>query len=637
MSRPLFAIALLGLLGACGEDAPETATAPLGGLTFQDGALVLEVVEEPVEGVHARLSPVLYAEGQRWTSSEPCTPSDDDLLACDLPDVGVLRVSLEDESVVTVELEAGRDITVEGLALEGELSLPGANAWLSNGYHSWSQSGALALGPAVEETELKEALETTGDLEVLREGHTHSWWMTWVAGGAHALSAGVTSADVFKSWAQVSEGETKGLRLVSGLAGEQVALKSGDLLRGEHWHLTLSDDLEGALLDYARAVPSRRMGQEEPPPAEAGWNSWYELWDGVDETAVREHAALLTELFAGHSPDGLPLRVVIDDGWQRNWGDWWPNQKFPSGLDGLAADLHADGFEVGVWIAPMLVREDSELASEHPDWLVGDVTYWLFGHGNLKVLDVTHPEAAAHLQAEIARLVSWGYDLLKIDYLFAATLEGTHHEPITGMGHLKLALELIREAAGEDTLLLAVATPHVPALEFVDSWRVGGDIAVSLFDAAWAYLPNQLRSIAARWSLCHVTLCDPDPPILRTLPENEVLFGAWTVATAGGALFLSDDLRPLSEDRRAGAFGDGRETLSVIGFGAIPDDLVPEAPPAKLSSPIDDHAQGFSAHVVPTRWRLQDGRILGMNVTEETVNVDGVGIAPRSARLLEAP
>ena len=156
-----------------------------------------------------------------------------------MADVGALRVLLLDDDLVTVELETTRSITVEALALEGELRLPDATAWLSNGYHSWSQSGALAIQPAVDEAELREALLTTGDLEVLREGHTHSWWMTWAAGGEHAFTAGVVSADIFKSWIQVTEEETDNLRLVSGLAGEQVNLASGAQLRGERWHLTL--------------------------------------------------------------------------------------------------------------------------------------------------------------------------------------------------------------------------------------------------------------------------------------------------------------------------------------------------------------------------------------------------------------
>ena len=115
---------------------------------------------------------------------------------------------------------------------------------------------------------------------------------------------------------------------------------------------------------YGEALAAGSWRAQHPVPAEAGWNSWYELWDSVDSDAVSANATLAAAAWSGRLPAGAPpLRIVVDDGWQVAWGEWQPNAKFPGGLDGLAATLKADGFEVGVWLAPLLVDGDSALGS----------------------------------------------------------------------------------------------------------------------------------------------------------------------------------------------------------------------------------------------------------------------------------
>ena len=348
---------------------------------------------------------------------------------------------------------------------------------------------------------------------------------------------------------------------------------------------------------------------------------------------MRENAARARELL-GPRAGSDPLRVVVDDGWQEAWGDWYPNAKFPSGLDGLASDLSADGFRMGVWLAPLLVAGDSVVATDHPDWLVGGATYVHAKHGEMSVLDVTNPDAAAHLRSTIERIVSWGYELLKIDFLFAGSFEGDRAEDVTGMEAYHRALTIIREAAGTDALLLTVGAPGLASLPYSDAWRVGGDIALEPFGAGWPWIPNQARVLAARFPFCLRVLCDADPPLLRApLERDEVESGAWVVAFSGGALFLSDDLRALP-DERVGWIPGEAITLALGGEPAYPEDYLPAAPPRRLSHAIGDNARGESTHVVPVVWRAPDGSRRALNVTEDPITVEGVDVPPRSVRPL---
>jgi len=613
--------AALALLGACESESGEPMTcAPL--VADGDG-FTLDRRHRCVDLVKIR--PRVRWDGA-WIAATGCEDARDEIV-CAIPGAGTLSVPAN-TSILTPRFTASRDGDFGGFELSVTLPLVGQRAWLSNGFHSWSQSGVLAVGPVEPDEDAEAAAGDYGDTEVLRTGETHSWWHTWVAAGDRALVAGVLRADRFRSWATAGSADGVRLRLVTGgVAADTIAVGAGERVAGEPWFVAADGALAELLDDYAKALryESRRhnIGAVEP---EAGWNSWYELWDAVDEEAVRANAALARTLLTPHLPDGAPpLRIVIDDGWQEAWGDWRPNAKFPSGLAGLASDLRDDGFTVGVWLAPLLVDLETDLAIDHPDWLVGGARYDHPVHGRMGVLDVTHPDAKAHLQSVISGLVADGLDLLKIDFLFAGTYGGERAEPVTGMEAFRLAMEAIREAAGEDTILLAVGSPGVPVLPYVDAWRVGGDIALEPFGAGWAWLPNQARSIAARWPLCRAVLCDADPALMRTMAENEVEAGAWIVALGGGGYFLSDDLRALDAERPGWALSPEVLAAALSGEVTPPVDLVPADPPAELVNAIADFLSGESRHVLPSRWGA-----LRLNTTDAPRQIDGETVPARS-------
>lgn len=616
-------------LTACGGDQadeapPKQVSATPAGLVWRGAAGTLTL--QPFVSV-----------GGKWLGPEDaaaCTATALKL-TCPAADAGTLVAEVDETGQISTRFTAAGDVTIEGLELRGSAALPGATAWLSNGFHSWSQTGAVALRPSIDESDLNAALQARGDVEVIREGFELSWWMTAIDGSGDTLVAAALDARRFRSWVQATrEGADRvRIRLVSGRSGEAVAVKAGAQVEGEPWWVGYGPDLEKALAEAGDRTVSRRASH--PVPADAGWNSWYQLWDAVTEKDVRANAALAGKTLSAALPeDAPPLRIVVDDGWQKAWGEWEPNEKFPSGLDGLAKDLGKQGFTMGVWLAPLLVDADSPIATEHPDWFVEGASYLHLKNGSMKVLDPTHPAAAAHLAAFIAKIVSWGYTLLKIDFLFAGTWEGKRHEQVTGMEAYNRALAIIREAAGPDTVLLAVGAPPLGTLRHVDAWRVGGDIAVENFGAVWAFLPSQLRTLGGRWFWCRRTLCDADPIILRDLPQAQVEFGAWTAAMAGGALFLSDHLPVLPPDRLGWGLDQGRAALGIAGFPGQPVHTLPPDPPQTLSNALFDHLKKQSTHVVPVLWRTQDGRKVALNATDKAIEVEGVTVSARSTALV---
>ncbi len=69
---------------------------------------------------------------------------------------------------------------------------------------------------------------------------------------------------------------------------------------------------------------------------------------------------------------------VLDDGWfgkrdddYAGLGDWVVNtKKLPDGITGLAQKVRDMGLEMGLWIEPEMVNEDSDLFRAHPDWVL---------------------------------------------------------------------------------------------------------------------------------------------------------------------------------------------------------------------------------------------------------------------------
>jgi alpha-galactosidase len=654
-ANPADAAAAPGDAGGDGGDTRADAAAP--GPDAEVGPATCTAARTSVDGRGVRISyactdgalrgavalfPVARIDGA-WRgggADGACTASGFELV-CPAGEAGRLIATvarLQGDPTVRVRLEAASDVTVDTIGLEGAVELPGATGWLSNGLQSRSQSGVVAIDVPPDAAALEVALAQHGDLEAGRTGAELSRWYTWVGGGEAAIFAGALTSDVRLPWLQVSE-RADGLWMRIAAGPDPEGLAADGVAEGETffiWAGPEADGLGATLRRYAGALVSRRTREDAPPvPPLVGWSSWYGSWSAVDEGAVRANAALAQAILAPHVDDEVEPWIVVDEGWQAGWGRWTANEKFPSGMDGLAADLVADGLRPGIWLAPLLVSESDPLVGTNPDWFVEGATYTHPTEGPMRVLDVTRPDAAAHLREVIERLTGWGYAMLKIDRLFAGLLPGRRAEAITPLESYHRALALIREAAGEETVLVAAGAPPLPSLPYVDSWRLGGDIALSESPWGWPFVANQARSVAARWPLCLATLCDADPALLRELPRPEVEAGAWVVALASGAAFLSDDLRALPEARRGWGLDAARIGLALGGVPSEPIDPFPAAAAPTLTNATVDLAGEMDSHVLPARWALPDGRVLRLNAGGDARAIDGVEVPPHSAQVSE--
>ncbi|TCO47107.1 alpha-galactosidase [Kribbella antiqua] len=125
------------------------------------------------------------------------------------------------------------------------------------------------------------------------------------------------------------------------------------------------DQLSARFHSYLRARPNHP--QSARPVV---LNTWEAVYFNLDLDKLKALADAAAEVGAE--------RFVLDDGWFRGrrddragLGDWYVDEEiWPKGLHPLVDHVKAHGLQFGLWVEPEMVNPDSDLAREHPDWIL---------------------------------------------------------------------------------------------------------------------------------------------------------------------------------------------------------------------------------------------------------------------------
>lgn len=179
------------------------------------------------------------------------------------------------------------------------------------------------------------------------------------------------------------------------------------------------DGMAARFHTWLRTMPGRVNPLTNPRPFTL--NTWEAVYFNHDEATLHRLADRAAAV-------GVE-RFVLDDGWfhlrrddTKGLGDWWVDPAvWPNGLKPLADHVHALGMQFGLWFEPEMINLDSDLAREHPDWILAepvavparaDLSY-----RSQYVLDLTNPTAYAHVRDQMARAIrEFGVDYIKWDH-----------------------------------------------------------------------------------------------------------------------------------------------------------------------------------------------------------------------------
>ena len=361
--------------------------------------------------------------------------------------------------------------------------------------------------------------------------------------------------------------------------------------------LRYSKDLEGIVIEEPYEILNLFFAKGEydevfdeyfaaldiaPPKDEKikGYTSWYNYYSNISEEIILRDLESLCSLENYHD---YVNTFQVDDGYQTAVGDWFSidKKKFPNGMKPIADAIHEKGLNAGLWLAPFGAQKTSKIAKEHPDWLVSDDNGkpFMVGHNwwGFYALDIYNEEARAYIKSVFDTVLNdWGFDLVKLDFLYAAASRPMHGKT---RGEIAFdSIDLIKECVG-DKKIIACGVQQMPCFGKVDYMRVGADMHLG-----WPHdfrrkrmhredisTPNAIHNTVYRRGICgRAFLCDPDVFLLRRdnilfTPEQQKTLGKF-IKLFGKVLFMSDNVADYDEEQLAAfkdILTDNAEVISV--------------------------------------------------------------------------
>ena len=292
----------------------------------------------------------------------------------------------------------------------------------------------------------------------------------------------------------------------------------------------------------------------------AGYTSWYNRFGDITHDSITDDLRGCSGLL---SKGDL---FQIDDGWEKHVGDWLEcdSKKFPYGMKAEADNIHAMGYKAGIWLAPFVCSTSSDIYHNHKDWLLHvEKKPWRLGinWGGFWSLDIDNPEVIEYLTKVFDRIFDeWGFDLVKLDFLYGAAPYGSDHE--TRAGRMIRGMELLRKLC-KDKLILACGVPLMPAFGLADYSRVSCDVSLD-WDSTFIWrLTNRERmstyhaienTIFRRQLNGRAFVSDPDVFFLRTenlkLIEQRKMLLASVNSLFGGMLLHSDNMSKYNDEAK---------------------------------------------------------------------------------------
>lgn len=319
-----------------------------------------------------------------------------------------------------------------------------------------------------------------------------------------------------------------------------------------------------------------------------GWCAWFYTYEWISEEEVLRNAAHAARYL---KPFGLEY-IQIDEGFQRYHGEWEGNERFPHGMKWLADRIKDYGLKPGIWLAPYIISEPTEVFRKHPDWLLknadgepmrvgpwpSEESEWAKNENPKRYcLDISHPGAQKWFYDLFDTVANrWGYEMFKIDFVAWSILSAQryHDAAFTPAVAYRKGMQVIRDAIGPDKHINDCG-PGPVTVGLIDSMRIELDQNYGFSDAAWKqyFLDSSSSAPAAakRYAFHQRTwINDADHVCMQLLSLPQAQAAATLIALSGGNVISGDRLVDLDPSRLEIL----RKVLPSGGEAARPVDLL---------------------------------------------------------------
>ncbi len=342
-------------------------------------------------------------------------------------------------------------------------------------------------------------------------------------------------------------------------------LKPGQRISSGRFMANIASGPYEALEDYAGLMGL--VNKARTHSIVNGWCNWFYTYGDITEEEVIRNA----EFASRHlRPYGFEY-IQVDEGFQRWHGDWEGNERFPHGMKWLAGKIREYGLKAGLWLAPYVVSEPTELFRKNPDWFLknpdgspkrvgpwpDEDTDWARNENPRRYgLDITHPGAAAWLHGLMDTVGNqWGYEMAKIDFVAWSLLSAhRYYDPsVTPAQAYRKGFEIMRSALGESCHLLDCG-PAPVSCGLADSMRIELDQNYGYAGQAWKqYFQDSSCSAAAAAKRYYfhkrAWANDADHICINLLSNPQAQAVATIIALSGGNAISGDRLTELSAEK----------------------------------------------------------------------------------------
>lgn len=430
-----------------------------------------------------------------------------------------------------------------------------------------------------------------------------------------------------RSWELGLDGDGPGImRTFRGyqqhLQSAPYVIAPGEKVRVSHvfYQIRLDDEVQNAYADYVASLCDYHSFYGEKSPMRHGavyctWN--FGIFQNINEVLLEERVHALKE----RVPECT--HFLIDAGYHRiasaagTLDTFYPDpaegynpELFPNGMAHMGNIIRQTGLIPCIWLSPK-VMHDSELACNHPDWLLRDAEGNADLIGNSTFLDISVPGAMEFLLRIFDTLfLNWGYRGLKFDFMTQwFTLERARFRN-GGSGNIwrDRVFKEIRSRIGEDGLFMTCIAMSMgnpfPGLN-ADCYRCGCDIHM----CTW---PEQVKACKATLPQIlfegrRTFLLNMDSAGFGDVPENEQMFRLTWVFITQGILELGGAVERLPEEqirlfRKLCAYADRGHRVRCPDDRALTGDGMPEI--LRVDYPEDSISfqRGIRSHIAFFNW-----------------------------------
>ncbi|MCK4260112.1 MAG: alpha-galactosidase [Halanaerobiales bacterium] len=386
--------------------------------------------------------------------------------------VNISREELKHGHLYSVQLKPNNIIKLKHLSIRLTPEMKMDDKMLVNGYQNWSESMELGSNDRIRPIKhsVKQLNGTIKEEEIFKTpkkpGHFHSWTYTYFhRTGIPNLMMGSIDESFALTAFKYNFHENQ---LVIEKELNYLLIENDSI----PFQIYMGEGTENALWnEYTSLIPNYNQSYNKV----TGWTS-SNANSKINEEIVLDNLNALNDA-------QIPLDVfLIDHGYQKFVGDWLEtNKQFPYGMKHIAQKIKEKGYRPGIWLAPFICDEKSSIYKNNPQWLlrnskdqpikVGKNPIW---KGWAYALDFYSPGFKDHLRRVFNIIFEWGYEFIKLDFLYAAALR-SHRDKTKGQ-ILSDVLTFIKELAGE-RIIFGNNLPIGSAIGQLDICPIGNGIS----------------------------------------------------------------------------------------------------------------------------------------------------------------